>query len=265
MNISSIISTNLYAGALFGVEVEVEGASLPRAVKGFAVKHDGSLRGGKEYVFDSPKNLSEATRLLTLLEKELTTAPSKPEFSFRTSVHAHVNVTDLTIKEFQRVLYTLLLFEPAFLRFSGEGRRHNRFCLSSSDADGYLLDTVKLFGDKEAGAFAEQLLYFSDDNHKYSAINLACVKNFGTIELRTMRGTCDAVLLSTYLEVLDSIRSWAIRQKSVRSIYEKLTDGDAYGLCFEILGVNAAFLNYPRLEEEMFLQASLTIELPFAS
>ena len=60
---------------LFGVEIEVEGTSLPNNVKGWAVVPEGSLRPvdgeqGKEYIFNRPYTLIESHKAIDSFVKE---------------------------------------------------------------------------------------------------------------------------------------------------------------------------------------------------
>ena len=64
MRIGDLTGRGAIPGALFGVEVEVEGANLPNRMPGFRVVAEGSLREvegepGKEYVFADPVPLNE--------------------------------------------------------------------------------------------------------------------------------------------------------------------------------------------------------------
>lgn len=254
----------------FGVEIEVEGRNLPDAMKpgtAWLITGDGSLRDGKEYLFKGPRDYKDAVSALKELRDAFLDNDADLNFSFRTSVHAHINCLERTRDEVGRLLYTLVLLEPLILNMSGEERRHNRFCLSVSDAE-YLVSTYHRFlheDDYPGQGFPPVVMELNEDQDKYSSINITPLRTKGSIEIRTMRGNMNVTLLSHYLLLLDCAYDWAIKQKDVASIYEKLQRNGIESMLLEILDgkAPAVLYKYPNMEADALMQASINISLVY--
>lgn len=206
MLIGELLGHNVKKGCLFGVEVEVEGFGLPRAVLGFDVVKEGSLRPvegemGKEYVFKKPYSFDEAMMYLERLHLALSNA-ERVQFSNRTSVHVHVNATDMSIMEWWTFLFLWVLYEEPLIAFCGEERRSNLFCLSSRDAEGLMFTLQRC-------AIEGHMAYLNDEV-RYSAVNTAATVKYGSVEFRTMRGTTDLSVLRTWLSTLEKLRTVAM-------------------------------------------------------
>src|SRR5690606_7279420 len=77
---------------MFGIEIEVEGARFP-IVPAWEKKTDGSLRGeSAEYVLSHPLDKEPAVEALNALAKAFAENKTVRNYSYRTSVHVHVNV-----------------------------------------------------------------------------------------------------------------------------------------------------------------------------
>jgi hypothetical protein len=218
MRIGDLIGHKPLNGCLFGVEVEVEGAGLPRKVAGFNVVQEGSLRAvdgeeGKEYVFQHPMPYELAIDALEGLAIKLADAPIV-QFSNRTSIHVHVNVTDLTVSEWFTFLFLWVVYEDAFINFCGNERKGNLFCLSSRDAEGmmFALEDFALTGN----------INNLNDEVRYSAVNTAATNKYGSVEFRSMRGTMDLGVLGSWLDALKRLRDKAQELGSPQALIEAL-------------------------------------------
>ena len=218
-------NTPRYGGkSFFGMEVECEGSALklpsPEG-SNWTVVRDGSLRGvfpteAAEFIFSKPLSLLGSVKAINELVDLQKNAELK--FSFRTSVHTHMNVLDLTAQEVSRIIYTYYLLEPLLMDYCGKTRRGNRFCVELKDS-GFLQEQVTnfiKFGFKRIHNLSEAKM-------KYSSLNLYTMNRHGTIEFRGMRGTLDKEVLVTWLKMLDHLRSYAISSPSMEAIAKDFT------------------------------------------
>lgn len=193
--------------SLFGVEIEVEGTGLPTRINGWETVSEGSLRPvdgerGLEYIFDTPSDYSGAVERIEAYSKAMNKATSHPIFSTRTSVHVHVDVRDMTIVQWFNFIVLWGIFEEALIDYCGEERKGNLFCLSMKDAEGIhaVLRTV----------LQTRRLAYSENAIRYSAVNIAATRKFGSLEFRCMRGTADKDVIVTWVDILRSLREAAM-------------------------------------------------------
>lgn len=192
-----------------GFELEVESAKpYPVPERGpWEVKGEGSLRNnGAEFVSREPFKVD----LVNFPRKisKLCEAVNKPEFGVikdcpRTSLHVHCNVLRDTPVQVWTKATAYWLFEDVLTKFCGEEQREgNQFCLRVSDAEGILEVALRdLRGKKPFRAF--------DNDDRYAGQNLAAVAKFGSIEYRSMRGTTDPSIITTWASNL-----WAMSESS---------------------------------------------------
>lgn len=250
-----------------GIEIEVEGENLPTAVGGnWLVIGDGSLRPkgdltrAAEYVLAKPISPGDVAGTLKTLGNAFEVSKSTLNFSFRTSVHVHINAQQLTEAQLLNMVYTYLLIEEPLLNFCGKERKGNRFCLRMQDAEG-LLDTVM----KLVNGGVSSLVLAYEDQIRYSALNLASVKKYGSVEFRSMRGTADQAILKTWISALLNLRSFAQKANSVQGIYKMFTEMSAEDFIKEVLGDAAKPFIYKKMDKDMQRSFSLAIDIPFAA
>lgn len=221
MKIGSLLHRNILEGAHFGVEVEVEGCGLPSRVNGFSVVQEGSLRpvngeDGKEYVFKQPSPIDTTCELIYKLNSVLHKEGSFPEFSNRTSVHVHVNVTDMTVEQWFNFLFLWVLFEEAMLDYCGESRKGNLFCLSSQNAEGFMFTLEEVI--------RTGVIPILGDEVRYSAVNVAATPKYGSVEFRSMRGTTDPEILIPWISTLSHLRCVAMEYETPQVMLEEVID-----------------------------------------
>lgn len=246
MKVGHLIIKQIHQGPLLGVEVEVEGCSLPPSLPGFKVVGEGSLRkvhgeAGREYVFKNPVALDTAMERLTFLHNKLNAVRADPAgcvvFSDRTSVHVHINVTDLTVSEWFTFLFLWVLYENAMIDYCGKERRGNLFCLSSRDAEGLMFRLAKFAQDRHA------VWNVLDDEVRYCAVNIAATAKYGSVEFRTMRGTDDPAVLNPWLSTFVTLRNKAQELGSPKVLMDQLI-ADARGFTAELFPVGHFIYNY---------------------
>jgi hypothetical protein len=242
----------------FGIEIEVEGKNLPNVDDQFwKSEADGSLRGESlEYVLKNPITLKNVIPALSSLEEQL--ADSELDFSFRTSVHVHVNVQALSHVQILNMIYTYLLLEEPCMTYCGKERKGNRFCLRLQDAEG-ILDTLQILfrGDLTTIGF------INEDQIRYAAINLGALNKYGSLEFRAMKGNIDVEKLSIWVLALNNIREYAKNSKSPKEILEdfrKLGTKEFLNLVMKEVAVSFV---YPKMDRDMQQSCSLSIDLPY--
>lgn len=253
---------------MFGLEVECEGNNLPYLEAGlgpWVSVDDGSLRGvfpktRCEYILNNPLNYDKAIESIEVLGETFKNNNSILNYSFRTSVHVHVNVQDLDEVQVLNFIYLYLLYEESLVDFCGEGRKANRFCLRLQDADGlsevlHHIFTRGLFGIKE----------FREDNIRYSSINLWPLVKYGSLEFRAMKGTHDPELLIPWLTALKELREKATKPNTTPALIRKeLIERGVNGFTEEVFSKETIDKVLSRnFEDHVNLAHSLTLDLPF--
>ncbi len=167
-----------------GVEIEVENSpnSIPRQGRwnGWNIHRDNSLRnGGLEFV--TPP--SYGRELVELLDSFCTAAVGSGMVgTVRTGTHIHVNVTENDVESLKYIVGVYTIFEPALFRMVGEWRRWCNFCYSLEDAPGIITPLRTLFSTSQAQDLRTTATAL--ELYRYSAINLAALSKYGTIEFR---------------------------------------------------------------------------------
>jgi hypothetical protein len=142
----------------------------------------------------------------------------------------------------------LVMLEDVLVRWCGDEREGNLFCLRSRDAEaflGFLRDLLikKTFGT--ANAFSPKYL-------KYAAINIAPLAHFGSVEVRCMQTPKDISIVETWVEMLCSIYDAAMKLGCVRDVVDVLSYSMAEDLLDQIFGDNAHHLMVPDVDQLLF-------------
>lgn len=196
-----------YAGPLIGLEIEVEGEDLPNQVKGWRVEHDGSLRGeNREYVFPEPCTIEQAEVLLKQLNLAVLRSNATIKDTGYAGIHCHVNVGDLDWRALIRFASYWYVLEELLLRWSGETRTDNLFCMSLSAARHplmYLREAIP----------AGNLRMLESDDIRYAALNWKALPQYGSLEFRSMRSTLERKDILTWCKILLELREQALIER----------------------------------------------------
>lgn len=172
-----------------GIELEVE-ALTPLPIineKGWRTKEDPSLRyHALEYVTARPIKCDDKKleRIRYLTDKVNQSAVNQG--SPRTSLHVHVNVSDLQPIQVWTAITGYWLLDNLLMQYcDDELRSGNCFCLRLKDAE-YLLHACQE-DLKEVAPFQSLQV----DRLRYASQNLKAIGDFGSLEYRGMRGTTD--------------------------------------------------------------------------
>lgn len=192
-----------------GVEIEVEGHNLPGNVsrlpqaftKFWKLEHDGSLRGNEnyEYVLKKPLSFKDVEDALTVLSDQYKKDGSRVDDSVRAGIHVHTNCQHLSMKQLFTVITTYFVVENLLTKFCGEGRQGNHFCLRSSDAEYQVMAIINSIQTTNWN-------YLSDDNIRYSAMNVCALGKYGSLEYRAMRTTSDKTRILNWCKLLLKLR-----------------------------------------------------------
>lgn len=210
-SVSESYGVSKVVGAVLGLELEVEGRNLPRVIDSdlWTVKQDGSLRDGLEYVFARPLGSSRAKEALEVMASAFASSNTRPDYTFRTSTHCHVNVANLELDEVKAMVALYYLFEEYYMNFCAPGRRHNRFCLTLRDATG-MSNILTTFMTTNRLPTVER--------GKYSALNLVTLGTFGTLEFRALEGTSDWDRIFTWVRAIMALRKAGREFGSVKAV-----------------------------------------------
>lgn len=245
-----------------GIEIECEGAGI-KVIQDhqWITVNDGSLRGHypnekAEFVLIEPLPYDKVEDALDSLAKQQENA--RMNFSFRTSVHIHCNVLELTEAQLMNFIYTYYLLEDALMSFCGEHRIGNRFCLRISDSDGCYDVLAALFSNG-----VEKLYDYNEDELRYAALNLAAVRKYGSLEFRGMRGTIDTDVLMPWISAIYNMRKYAMSKANVLEIYDDIVDLGASKFFTKVLGrIVASHIRNEDTCNSIMHNLSLTIDLP---
>jgi hypothetical protein len=246
-----------------GVEVEVEGKNLFEVVNPFwKTVDDGSLRGTfpesrAEFVLKSPLPHTKAKEAITKLFDELTKGAALFNFSFRTSTHVHVNITDMNSDELSALIYAYYLLEEPLINYCGKSRRANRFCLRLFDAEGMLQIINSQIKDHFSG-----ISFVAEDSVRYAALNMAAIYKYGSVEFRGMRGTSEVDVLHKWVDMLMSLKKFSLGKNpmDVKNLYE---ENGSIGFLNLVMGELSSHLMYKDIEKDMAMSRSLSLDIPY--
>lgn len=196
-----------------GIEIETEGDYLPTNLEGSFWKdeEDGSLRNGREYVLKRPVHIEKISTVIDQLNDIFKEVNTLLNFSHRTSVHVHVNVSQMLLPDVKKFVFLGYLFDTVLSELGGREIKGNRFALRMCDAQGIYFVLKDFFRNNTV----------PDNNQaKYSCINICPINAYGSVEFRSMRGTNNKELITNWCKLLVSMREVAKEFPSMKDIYE---------------------------------------------
>lgn len=197
--------TRGYEGPVIGVEIEVEGARLPNIVKGWRCEHDGSLRGeSMEYVLPEPLLMADVETQLKHLNLAFLKNKTEVFDTGYAGIHIHVNVGDLEPMQLLRFILAYYTIEELALRWCGEDRQGNLFCLGLRAANAPLLYLQRAMEEASLGIVRS-------DDIRYAALNFKALADYGSLEFRSMRSTLDRKEILDWAGMLAELREFAFK------------------------------------------------------
>jgi hypothetical protein len=244
-----------------GIEIEAEGVGFQVIDSDiWRTEDDGSLRGiypsGRaEFVMQKPIPIEGVADAITLLAEYQHHAEFN--FSFRCSVHVHVNVGGLTYPEFLAYLYLCILLEEPLMNLCGDTRKANRFCLRIADAEGYVRHLTQLFTSGP-----RSLMEIREDAVRYSAINIGSVRKYGSLEFRGMKGTLDVPTITAWTQTLFRLREVARKFGNPVAVHDAFVKTDTLQFAKHCMGVNTPLFSVENSLRDIDRSYSLSIDLP---
>jgi hypothetical protein len=226
----------------FGIEIETETDNKYKypVLKFWEPKEDRSLRGfGVEYVLKAPLDSVDLTEPL----KEFKYVDEQYKFkrgSVSTSVHVHMNMQNETYKTVANIMTVWALIEPILVRYSGPDRMSNLFCFGLMDVEGLLDKWIGVLNMINRNTFGKVAV--SQDQVKYSALNIATLSSLGTLEARTFRGELDTNVIQKWVDILGKIVSFSSDPDMDPSLIMKMYDEQ---------GINILDIIFGELAEEL--------------
>jgi len=194
----------------YGIEIETETErkyEYPN-LHFWECKKDNSLRDwGVEYVLKGPLSIPELEKAFEEFQQADKKYKFRPE-SVSTSVHVHVNMLNQSYLTVANFITTWLLVEGLLIKYSGQDRLSNLFCLGVKDAEGLLDHWEKYILSLSRNNFKQCP---SPETVKYSALNVSTMSNLGTLEARCFRGETDVKKIQVWIEILNKIKEFAAR------------------------------------------------------
>jgi len=242
-----------------GVEVEVEGENLPEAPKGWRGEADGSLRGeSREYVLSQPVPITELNNNLNRLKKSFVDMGSKFNESFRAGVHVHVNVQELTTLQLANMIVLYYLFEDNILSTCRNDRQGNHFCLRGQDAHGGVLTLKNLFLSSLKDCICDE----NGDKIRYSAMNVKCLGQYGSLEFRSLESTYDFNKISNFAKLHVALREYSRKFETPKKMMDVILQQSAWEVSRQVFGdLSDMFIRsekfYERYEEGLELAEDL--------
>ena len=126
--------------------------------------------------------------------------------SDRCGIHIHLNCIDENYEDVLKFLVAYFCLENILIRYCGEGRDNNLFCLRAYDAEALI---AMLSLSIQEGSFR----YVMGDNNRYSAINIGALQRYGSLEFRALK----TPVVNNNLDA-DKINKWADTLLYIREI-----------------------------------------------
>lgn len=190
-----------FAGALFGLEIELENTRNIQKLFEFQSKEDGSLRNnGREYV-SQPwpfEWLVESLQSFYTVNKI-----SNNNVSERCSVHVHLNCQELSLPQLQTFIKLYQVLERLLFTWIGDERSQSIFCVPLSET----LINYKLLQQDQA-LFLQQIQRWQ----KYTAFNLLPLLTYGTVEFRHMAGQSSPEKIINWLTIIGSMYEFVVKR-----------------------------------------------------
>lgn len=220
-------NTKTFFGATknpLGIEVEVE--NYDGQLRRFAPIYwksveDGSLRNnGIEFVSCplSGHNIDYGLAELDYILKSF-----EPSWSVRTSIHVHVNVSSMTVKQYITLIALYAFFEDVLFSFVDSKRKGNPYCYP-----------ITSLNPHDVG-LAEEL--------KYCSLNTGATARYGTIEFRHLEGTSDIQKIRRWVQVCSKLVGYVYANDPEKIITRIKNTHQYKEFLKDVLGITSALFN----------------------
>lgn len=200
-----------------GLEIETETrimedyppGALSRGARGHVVEgliywkgfKDDSLRNfGMEYALRQPLKYGQELDVALEEFRQFARTVKFIKDPVKASVHVHLNMLNETFRTMGNFFTLYAMFENLLIRYSGPNRLSNMFCIPICDAEDTCRNMKQMItaaNEKNYGG-----LFFPENIVKYAALNLSAFYNYGSIEVRSFRGSTDAAEIHKWVSIL---------------------------------------------------------------
>lgn len=207
-----------------GLEIEMESDNVRypdiddgKLIKVWKAMEDPSLRGmALEYVLLNPSPRDEVANHLRMLEEFFCRWKIVLRDTDRCGVHVHINCQQLTFKQTINFITLYLIFEDLLVKWCGEDREGNLFCLRAKDAEYIITFLQKL-------VLRDGFFRIDEQQLRYSSINIAALAKYGSIEFRAMATPNDLSLINTWVEMLLAVKDASLNYNETYEMVEGLS------------------------------------------
>jgi len=115
-----------------------------------------------------------------------------------------------------RLVYLYYIFENLLVKWSGEEREGNRFCLRLADSAEIPIQIRNIFQGN--------LRPIEENQIRYSALNLASLRKYGSIEFRSLNGTTDRERITKWLTIINKLDEYSAKAKDIETLFKEATE-----------------------------------------
>lgn len=239
-----------------GVEVELEGIPMAPHLKYWEAKADGSLRNnGVEFVFSQPLGGIDIYRAI----EEFHSAMAKlgPSMTWRTSTHVHLDVRDMSVPEFRRLLLAYVGYEDVLFQLSGAHRAHSIFCPSTQAAQQQIVWLSHILNCPEEAVLHQQY------GEKYSGMNIRSALERGSVEFRGSEAKWQMTNLLALVNRILTLKRLA--QDFAEQDYKTMIDFIINTPVQDVFGESVTSINQPFMFNKSLAFASMMDVLTLAT
>lgn len=248
----------LVSDAHVGIEIECQTGRSPLNQEALYTfwnnVPEGSIRG-YELVLGNPSSGVGTINALNVLESSMPSDRFSDAFAETTSTHVHINCLDMTIPQMLNFIILSIMFEKVLYNYVEPHRNKNHFCLPITDAKDVLkrINTfITSYRARPSAARGHMERLFSQSSCKYAGINLSSLVRYGTLEFRMHHGTCDFDAIVRWLNILLSIREYAVGEgREPTNILETKKEVGISTIFTEVLGTYSNILSYDGVEADI--------------
>lgn len=192
-----------------GIEIEIEGESLPDHMDDWRVEYDGSLKANEayEYITSTPVYIDDIQNHISVFEQSFKYKGGEIYDSVRAGVHVHVNVQNMSHTQVCTFATVYYIFENVLLDFCGDSRNGNFFCLKVDDAFGVMIQLQKSLNHLN-------FMGMHTDNVRYAALNWKPVTEYGSLEFRAFKTPTELYRVAIWAEILYKVKEYSLKFKT---------------------------------------------------
>lgn len=247
-----------------GIEIECEGRHLPQRgqLEAYWTTHaDGSLRGESiEYVMNGPVVRKEVVPALNYLEGLFKLNKTKCKDSYRTSVHVHVNMQAVSIRQTYNVVLMYGILEDILTEYAGTTRVGNLFCLRMADAE-FMLQELR------QGAVRDDYGHLNSNGLRYAGCNVKSLFDHNSLEFRAFRGTTDMKLIAEWVDIILQIKDSGLSYANPSEMLQDFSNLGAAGFLRKNFkeGLVGLIEGYPHWQDRILAGARLVQDVAYAN